>query len=76
MKGFGALVAEHPGRVGPNVTWNIEQGRRLTIADLRRATELQAAVAERVTEFFGELRRAGVPGQPGGPVRRGAGLGP
>jgi amidase len=52
VQGFGPLVADHPGQVGPNVTWNVEQGRRLTIGDLRRATNLQAVVAERVTEFF------------------------
>ena len=52
VKAYGALVADHPGQVGPNVTWNVRQGLALTIDDLRRATELQAAVAERVTEFF------------------------
>jgi amidase len=52
VKAYGALVAGHPGQVGPNVTWNVQEGLALTIDDLRRATELQAAVAERVTEFF------------------------
>jgi amidase len=52
VKAYGALVADHPGQVGPNVTWNVREGLALTIDDLRRATELQAAVAERVTEFF------------------------
>jgi amidase len=52
---YGTLVRDHPDQVGPNVTWNVEQGRRLTIDDLRRATELQAAVAERVTEFFASV---------------------
>ena len=52
VKGFGALVADHPDQVGPNVTWNVQHGLALTLDDLRRATELQAAVAERVTKFF------------------------
>jgi amidase len=52
VKSYGELVADHPDQVGPNVTWNVRQGLALTIDDLRRATELQAAVAERVTEFF------------------------
>jgi amidase len=52
VKAYGALVADHPDQVGPNVTWNVRQGLALTIDDLRRATDLQAAVAERVTEFF------------------------
>ena len=52
---FGALVREHPDLVGPNVTWNVQQGLALTLDDLRRATELQAAVAERVTEFFASV---------------------
>jgi amidase len=52
VKAYGELVRDHPDQVGPNVTWNVQQGLALTLDDLRRATELQAAVAERVTEFF------------------------
>jgi amidase len=52
VQGFAALVRDHPGQVGPNVTWNVEQGLALTADDLRRATALQAGVANRVTEFF------------------------
>ena len=55
VQNYGELVRDHPGQVGPNVTWNVEEGRRLTIDDLRRATELQAAVAERVTEYFASV---------------------
>jgi amidase len=55
VNGFGALVRDHPDQVGPNVTWNVQQGLALTLDDLRRATELQAAVAERVTEFFASV---------------------
>jgi amidase len=46
------LVAAHPDLVGPQVTWNVQEGLRLTVADLSRATVLRAALAERVTEFF------------------------
>src|SRR5580692_8181188 len=52
VRAYGALVADHPDQVGPNVTWNVEEGRKLTIDDLRRAGDLQAAVARQVTGFF------------------------
>jgi len=34
------------------VTWNVERGQELTVADLARATTLWAALAERVSAFF------------------------
>ncbi len=46
------LLAAHPDQVGPNVTWNIRQGLRLTTADLSRATVLRAELAGRISEFF------------------------
>jgi amidase len=49
---FGSLLRDHPGDLGPNVTWNIERGQELTVADLSRATTLWAALAERVSAFF------------------------
>jgi amidase len=49
------LLAGHPDLVGPNVTWNIEQGLKLTTADLSRATVLRAGLAERMTEFFADF---------------------
>jgi amidase len=49
---FGPLLRSHPGGVGPNVTWNIERGQELTVADLSRATTLWGALAERVSAFF------------------------
>jgi amidase len=52
---FGPLLRDHPGDVGPNVTWNIERGQELTVADLSRATALWAALAERVSAFFAEF---------------------
>ena len=49
---FGTLLREHPGRLGPNVTWNVERGLELSVADLSRATVLHAEVAGRVSAFF------------------------
>jgi amidase len=49
---FGPLLREHPGGIGPNVTWNVERGRELTVADLSRATTVWAALAERISTFF------------------------
>jgi len=49
---LGPLLREHPGGLGPNVTWNIERGLELSVADLSRATGRHAALAERVSEFF------------------------
>jgi len=52
---LGPLLRDHPDRVGPNVSWNIERGLELTAADIGRATMLRAAVAERVSEFFADI---------------------
>lgn len=49
---LGPLLRQHPGQIGPNVTWNIERGLELSAADLGRATLWQAALAERVSAFF------------------------
>jgi amidase len=49
---FGPLLRDHPGAVGPNVTWNIQRGQQLTVADLSRATTLWAGLAERISAFF------------------------
>jgi amidase len=49
---LGSLLRQHPGQIGPNVTWNIERGLELSVADLGRATLWQAALAERVSAFF------------------------
>ena len=49
---LGPLLRQHPGQIGPNVTWNIERGLELSVADLSRATLWQAALAERVSAFF------------------------
>jgi len=49
---FGPLLARHPDQVGPNVAWNVRRGLELTAADLSRATQLLAALAERISAFF------------------------
>ncbi|MGC1284617.1 MAG: amidase family protein, partial [Streptosporangiaceae bacterium] len=49
---LGPLLRQHSGQIGPNVTWNIERGLELSVADVGRATLWQAAVAERVSAFF------------------------
>ena len=49
---FGPLLANHPDQVGPNVAWNVRRGLELTTADLSRATQLLAAVADRISAFF------------------------
>ena len=51
--GFGPLLPEHRDQLGPNVAWNTERGLELTVAELSRATELRAALAQRVAGFFG-----------------------
>jgi amidase len=51
-RNFGAMLRDHPGQLGPSVTWNTERGLELTTADLTRAAALQAALAGRVTKFF------------------------
>ncbi|HEY2551661.1 MAG TPA: amidase [Streptosporangiaceae bacterium] len=52
---LGPLADRQPGALGPNVSWNIERGRELTVADLSRATVLRAALAEQVSRYFGEV---------------------
>jgi amidase len=52
---FDQLIRDHPGQVGPNVTWNTERGRELTVADLVRANTQLAALAERTSAFFAEV---------------------
>jgi amidase len=49
---FGPLLREHPDALGPNVTWNVERGLELSVADLGRATVLHAALAERISSFY------------------------
>ncbi|MBB6474495.1 amidase [Sphaerisporangium rubeum] len=38
--------------VGPNVRWNVEQGRKVTAADLARAERLRTRLFHRMSRFF------------------------
>jgi amidase len=49
------LLTQAPGLVGPNVTWNIERGLELTLADLSRAAVMRAGLAERISAFFADF---------------------
>jgi amidase len=51
----GPLLRDHPEQVGPNVTWNVERGMELTVADLSRAVLRRAALAEQITAFFADV---------------------
>jgi amidase len=52
---LGPLLTEHRPQLGANVVWNIERGLELTAADLSRATLLRAALAGRLSAFFGDV---------------------
>jgi amidase len=52
---FDQLLRDHPGQLGPNVTWNTERGRELTVTDLVRADQLLAGLAGRISEFFASV---------------------
>jgi amidase len=52
---FGPLLRQHPGQIGANVAWNVEQGEALTVADLSRATLAWTALAGRISSFFTEF---------------------
>ena len=48
-------VREHPDLVGANVTWNVQRGLELTVANLSQATTARAGLAERISRFFAEF---------------------
>ena len=50
---LGPLVERHPDRVKETIRWNVDVGRRLTVADLSRVAQRQGALHETVVEFFG-----------------------
>ena len=52
---YRELLEQHPGQVGANMTWNVQRGLELAVADLSRATALRTALAERVSEFFADV---------------------
>ncbi|TWP33803.1 amidase [Leekyejoonella antrihumi] len=53
-RGLGVHLDEHPNQVKASIAWNINEGRKLTVADLNRAHSLHAALFHRVREFFGQ----------------------
>jgi amidase len=50
--GLGDVVDAHPGLVKDTVVWNVEQGRRLTGADVGRAERLRTELYHRVRRFM------------------------
>lgn len=64
---LGPYLRDHPDAVGPDVTWNIERGLELTVADLSRATQLRAGVAQRIGEFFAAADVLACPASPVAP---------
>jgi len=49
---YGPLAERSPEQLNANITWNVEQGRRLSGADLARAEVLHTALFHRVRAFF------------------------
>ncbi|HTY73557.1 MAG TPA: amidase [Actinomycetes bacterium] len=52
---LGPLLDEHPDQVNADIRWNIEEGRRLTTADLVRASRLRASVFTSVASVFEDV---------------------
>ncbi|HEX9064216.1 MAG TPA: amidase [Streptosporangiaceae bacterium] len=52
---FGPLLERRPESLGANVAWNVRRGLELTAADLSRATQLLAALAGRISDYFAEV---------------------
>jgi amidase len=50
--GFGAQFDAHPEQFKPALAWNIEQGRKLTRADVGRATTAWGRLWNAATEFW------------------------
>ena len=51
----GRDLDKQRAKLKDTVIWNIEQGLKLTAADLERAASLQAALAARTAEFFSRV---------------------
>lgn len=52
VKNIAPLLRDYRAQLGANVSWNIERGLELSVADLARATTQSAALAGRVSRFF------------------------
>ncbi len=51
-RSLGLLRDKHPDQLKSAIVWNIDEGRKLTVADLGRAETLHAALFHRVRQFF------------------------
>ena len=49
---YGALLADHRHEMKQTVIWNIEQGQRLTGADISQAEQRRSEIFEGVRQFF------------------------
>jgi amidase len=49
---YYALSFDDLGSLGPNTAWNVEQGRRVTGADLARAEQARSRLYQRMAAFF------------------------
>lgn len=49
---FGPLIDAHPGVLKESIVWNVEEGRKLSGADLAQAVAQSAALYERTAAFF------------------------
>ena len=52
---LGELLTEHRERMKATVVWNVEQGLRLSAADIARAERARTELYERVASFFGRF---------------------
>jgi amidase len=50
--GLGDLLDSHPEQLKPAVVWNIQEGRRLTAADLARAAQRRSRLHLAASDFF------------------------
>lgn len=50
--GFGPLLDRHPGALKDTIVWNVEYGRRLTLADVGRAELLRTRIFARMHQFM------------------------
>lgn len=55
------LLEKHRDKMKPEVIWNIQAGLKLTAADIRRATVLQAQLYQRFVAFFNDYDLLALP---------------
>ena len=54
LAAYGETFRTHPGRLGPNVRANVEEGLRYSASDVARAEAAQTVLARRWHDFFGD----------------------